>query len=84
MTTVYTTRSRIRSQNRTGSGTVRFIGAAITQVELSFETERWAACENTNVNIDCKIVLVLYRMHRRWERGVGRRDDTPPATFIGA
>lgn len=48
-----------RSQNRIGSGTVRFIGVAITQVELRFETERWAACENTNVNIGCKIVLVL-------------------------
>lgn len=53
---------KYRSQNRTGSSTVRFIGVAITQVELSFETERWAACENANVNIGCKIVLVLYRM----------------------
>lgn len=51
--------SEFRSQNRISSGTVRFIGVAITQVELRFETERWAACENTNVNIDCKIVLVL-------------------------
>lgn len=51
--------SEFRSQNRISSGTVRFIRVAITQVELRFETERWAACENTNVNIDCKIVLVL-------------------------
>lgn len=36
----------------------RFIGAAITQ-GVSFETKRWAACENANVNIGCKIVLVL-------------------------
>lgn len=49
--------SEFRSQNRTGCGT-RFIGAAITQ-GVSFETERWAACENANVNIGCKIVLVL-------------------------
>lgn len=46
-----------RSQNRAGSDTVHFIRAPITKVELSFETERWAACENANVNIGCKIVL---------------------------
>lgn len=54
--------SKFRSQNRTGNDTVHFIGVAITQVELSFETEHWAACENANVNIGCKIVLVLNRM----------------------
>lgn len=54
--------SKFRSQNRTGNDTVRFIGVAITQVELRFETEHWAACENANVNIACKIVLVLNRM----------------------
>lgn len=60
MTTMYIYTPEFRSQNRIGcSGTVHFIGVAITQVELSFETERWAACENTNVNIGCKIVLVL-------------------------
>lgn len=47
---------------------VRFIGAAITQ-GVSFETIRWAACENANVNIGCKIVLVLKSNAAAMSRG---------------